>query len=522
MTDGEILRLVVNMPRRRGKSSICSVAWFCWAWIKQPHLRWRFMSYRHDLSIRDSMKCRDIIRSNWYQRYWPLELREDQDSKQVFGNEKTGERRSGTIGAGVVGFGAHINVADDPHDYEVSPSATSIENDCSAWINGVHRSVNDPRTARFLVVMQRLRENDLSGRLIHADYEHLCLPEEYEKTRAFFTKEEAAKSKERDPIVMTKIQRERPEVRIGNVVINVRDPRKEDGELLSPERYPREIVEREKRQSASVFAAQNQQRPHPAEGTIITLKMFRYFRQENREGQPTFVLHVAPDRVRYYSVAQCVWFQTIDTAMKEKETNDRTAVCTWALTPGADLLLYDCWAYRIAVPYQMAALDNLARGRCVWMADKQEFIDLDPWPRPLLFQAVEDAASGIGLIQEGMARGRPFKRLSADRDPMAKVAPLADDYASGKVFHLEGAAWVSDYEEEALGFPHAQFKDRLMAASYGGYLKRHDAILKQHLNHDLVLSDRETAMRAEELRKQRQNVIPIRVNGGVVMLEYED
>ena len=481
------------------------------------------MSYRHDLSVRDSMKCRDIIKSNWYQRYWPLELREDQDSKQVFGNEKTGERRSGTLGAGVVGFGAHILVADDPHDYEASPSATAFENDCNVWINGVHRSVNDPRTARFLVVMQRLRENDLSGRLIRGDYEHLCLPEEYEKTRVFFNKEDAAKSKERDPIVMTKIQRERPVVRIGNVVINVRDPRKEDGELLSPVRYPREIVDREKRQGAYAFAAQNQQRPHPAEGTIITLNMFRYFRQEDREGNPTFVLQVAPDRVRYFPIARCVFFQTIDTAMKEKETNDRTAVCTWALTPEGDLLLYDCWANRIAVPYQMAALDHLARGRCVWRPDTREFMDLEPWPRTLLFQAVEDAASGIGLIQEGMAKGRPFKRLSADKDPMVKVAPLAADYASGKVFHLEGAAWVSDYEEEAIGFPHAQFKDRLIAASYGAYLKRHDAILKQPLNRDLVLSDYEAAMQAENFRRNRfdDNKARIQTPGGEIVVEYE-
>ncbi len=371
--------------------------------------------------------------------------------------------------------------------------------------------------------MQRLASNDLSGYLLRNDlgYDFLVLPKEYEVTRVFFTKEDAAKSKERDPIVMTKIQRERPVVPLGKVIINVRDPRKEDGELLSPERYPREVVEQEKRASAYEFASQNQQRPHPLEGTIITEKMFRYFSQEHREGRPTFVLQVAPDRMRYYPVAQCVWFQTIDTAMKEKETNDRTAVvCTWALTPGADLLLYDCWAYRIAVPYQMAALDHLQRGKCIWMPETSEFVDLDPWPRALAFQAVEDAASGIGLIQEGMAKGRPFKRLAADRDPMAKVAPLADDYASGKVFHLEGAAWVSDYEEEALGFPHAQFKDRIIAASYGGYLKRHDAILKQHLNRDVVLSDREMATRTEELRRERREEKVIEIGGH--RIEFDD
>lgn len=239
---------------------------------------------------------------------------------------------------------------------------------------------------------------------------------------------------------------------------------------------------------------------------------------------PTFILQVAPDKVRYYPISVCRFFQTIDTALKDKEENDRTACCTWALTPGFDLLLYDCWAYRISVPYQMKALDHLNVGRCLWLADRSEFVALEPWPKPLLFQALEEAASGIGLIQEGMARGRPFKPLKADKNPMEKIAPLAADYAAGKVYHLEGAAWVSDYEEEALGFPHAAKDDRFIAASFAAVLKRHDIILKQHVDRELVLSDRETAMQAEELRKARldQNVIAIKVKGGEVMVPYED
>ncbi len=67
-------------------------------------------------------------------------------------------------------------------------------------------------------------------------YEHLCLPMEYEGPRKITS--------------------------IGFV-----DPRKEQGELLFPERFPRDVVERDKKiMGPYAVAGQFQQRPSPAEG----------------------------------------------------------------------------------------------------------------------------------------------------------------------------------------------------------------------------------------------------------------
>jgi hypothetical protein len=45
-----------------------AVFWPAWVWIDHPESRWLFSSYREPLAIRDSLKCRRLIESDWYQQ----------------------------------------------------------------------------------------------------------------------------------------------------------------------------------------------------------------------------------------------------------------------------------------------------------------------------------------------------------------------------------------------------------------------------------------------------------------------
>src|ERR1700752_4783317 len=67
---GEIRNLLINVPPRHAKSLLVSVFWPVWEWIRWPHRRWLFSSYAAQLSIRDSLKCRRLIDSPWYQSNW--------------------------------------------------------------------------------------------------------------------------------------------------------------------------------------------------------------------------------------------------------------------------------------------------------------------------------------------------------------------------------------------------------------------------------------------------------------------
>ena len=94
VVNGDIRRLIINIPPRHMKSITAAVALPAWAWIDNPSKRFLFASYAGSLSVRDSVKCRRLIASRWYQENFGhiFQLTGDQNQKQRFENDKTGMR----------------------------------------------------------------------------------------------------------------------------------------------------------------------------------------------------------------------------------------------------------------------------------------------------------------------------------------------------------------------------------------------------------------------------------------------
>lgn len=96
VTSGEIKRLLVNVPPGCMKSLLTGVIWPAWEWGPRNMQAMRYLGTAHkqDLAVRDSTKCRRLIRSEWFQRLWAVQLTGDQDAKTKFENIKTGFRES--------------------------------------------------------------------------------------------------------------------------------------------------------------------------------------------------------------------------------------------------------------------------------------------------------------------------------------------------------------------------------------------------------------------------------------------
>src|SRR5215470_2701668 len=112
---GEIRNLLINVPPRHMKSLLVSVFWPCWEWIHWPHRRWLYSSYAAQLSIRDSLKCRRLIESRWYQANWSsrFTLTSDQNQKSRFENDKSGYGLSTSVGGAATGEGGDRVICDD-------------------------------------------------------------------------------------------------------------------------------------------------------------------------------------------------------------------------------------------------------------------------------------------------------------------------------------------------------------------------------------------------------------------------
>lgn len=266
---GELQQLIINIPPRLLKSLMTAVFWPAWDWLDNPHLRWLFATYAKDLTLRDSVKMRRLIESpggategTIFQRLGymkvlqmlpvdPWELTGDQNVKGRYENTKTGLRLASSVGGLATGEGGDRIVVDDPTSADEAASDTKREA-ANEWYDGTMSTRgNDPRTAAFVIVMQRLHEEDLTGHVLEqapGDWHHLCLPAQYDPKHTFVYPKS---------------------VKIGTLTL-AGDQRTKPGELLEPVRLSEAELKKKKKKLGSYgYAGQMQQLPAPAEGGMF-------------------------------------------------------------------------------------------------------------------------------------------------------------------------------------------------------------------------------------------------------------
>ena len=112
---GKISRLLVNIPPSCSKSTILAVLWPAWLFSIQPDAEIVCFSYSQALAMRDSVACRELIRSPWYQSLFPnIQASQDDDSKVFFRLVTGGSRRISTPSATATGLHPRYIIIDDP------------------------------------------------------------------------------------------------------------------------------------------------------------------------------------------------------------------------------------------------------------------------------------------------------------------------------------------------------------------------------------------------------------------------
>ena len=247
VTKGDIKRLLINVPPGCMKSLLAGVLWPAWEWGPQgrPGLRYLGTAHKQDLGVRDNLKCRRLIQSEWYQARWPMKLTGDQNAKTKFENDHTGFREAMAFTSMTGSRGDRI-ILDDPLSVDHANSDADLRAAELTFTEALPTRVNNDDSA-IVVIMQRLHEKDTAGIILKRDlgYVHLCLPMRFEAERKCVTS------------------------------IGFEDPRTYDGELLFPERFPEATVSGlEKTMGSYAAAGQLQQRPAPREGGMFKRAWF--------------------------------------------------------------------------------------------------------------------------------------------------------------------------------------------------------------------------------------------------------
>lgn len=285
----ELSDLVVNVPPGTSKSTISSILFPVYAWITKPETKFLMTSYSESLSVDFARRSLNLMTSEWFKARWPHVQIEDETraNLKLYVNTIGGKRVSTMMGGEATGKHADILIADDPHKPEdLEGDADSVKEAVNKawrrWVNTFSTRRVDAETFRRIVVMQRLHEEDIAGRMLkEATTVHLCLPMLYEPERHCKTK-------------------------WGE------DWRTEEGELLCPRRFPATVMAKEKeRMTPRAFASQHQQRPAPAEGGLLKREYFGN------------LWPILPPSLRMY--------MSVDCNLKERKDTDRAIIQVWGV-----------------------------------------------------------------------------------------------------------------------------------------------------------------------------------------------
>ena len=170
------------MPPRTLKSELVNVFFSVYCWVLKDSIQIISSSYSSTLSTSLSTQARRLIESDWFIEHFPdVAISKDENTKTKYTTPNGGLRYSTSTGGTVTGMGGDIIIIDDPQNPQLARSEVEREN-ANVFFNETLRSrLNNPDKGVFIIIMQRLHENDLTGMLLNKEpenWEHICLPAE--------------------------------------------------------------------------------------------------------------------------------------------------------------------------------------------------------------------------------------------------------------------------------------------------------------------------------------------------------
>ncbi len=408
ISQGQLTRLQINEPPGCMKSLVVSVFWPAWEWgpLGRADLRYLTTSFAEANVIRDAVRMRRLVKSEWYQTLWPdVQIVRDQDAKSKFENTKMGFRE-GRPFASLTGGRGDREIIDDPHSTETAESEAERATAGRIFRESVPLRLNDAVKSAIVVIMQRLHERDICGVIdeLMLPYEKLILPMEFEAERRCVT------------------------------CIGFTDPRSQEGELLFPERFPRQAVERDKIPLGPYgTAGQFQQRPAPREGGHFKKHWFE-------------IVDAAPAGGRYVRA----W----DLAAS-KDGGDYTVGLLMKVAHGIYYII-DVNRFR-GSPHDVDRAIETSADQDVAVCGEAN----------VRFRLPQDPGQA-GKSQKGshaqLLAGHTFRILPATGDKTVRAQPLASQAEAGNVKLLR-APWNATFLDELAAFPNAAHDDQVDAAS---------------------------------------------------------
>jgi predicted phage terminase large subunit-like protein len=482
VTEGEIKRLLINIPFRSGKSLVTSVCWPAWVWSRGEtshtsgaNVGFLCASYGHSLSLQHSNLTRRLILSPWYQERWShrFKLRMDQNTKTQFDNDKKGYRISTSVGGVLLGIGAAILCADDPENTEQVESEAELAAALTWWREFSTTRLNDQEKTAIVVNMQRLSQADISGEILDKDMNgewcHFCVPMRYDWQRHCITvlgwQDPRGLDDDGEPLVVigqdgARIARDAEALRILNNEC--------EGSLMWPERFPEHRLK----------AIEAEMGPHMAAGRLQQSPMAKGGSIFKREWWQLWDPPRGPNGQQMFPAMDYV-IGSVDSAYTTAEENDPTGFVAFGVFTNPQdgqrrIILVGAWRKHLAFsadrsliewrPYESSAQNGYA----LWCQRTQQYWGLLEWLQYSCRRykidklLIESKASGISAATEMRNRfGREnwsVQLCTPKGDKLARAYAAQPTFAQQLVY-APNKDWAEEVITEMSLFPHGRRDD---------------------------------------------------------------
>ena len=395
VANGELKRLIINMPPRHTKSEFASYILPAWFLGRYPDKKIIQTAHTAELAVGFGRKVRNLVNSSDFKKIFPnVSLQADSKAAGRWNTNKGGEYFAIGVGGAVTGKGADLLIIDDPHsEQEGASSDINVFNKTYEWYTSGPRQRLQPKGS-IVVVMTRWHDKDLTGQLVDA----------------------SIKRGGADQWEVIELPALLP-----------------SGNPLWSEFWKLEELEALRAElPTSKWMAQYQQDPTAEEGAIVKREWWRDW--------------------EYQEPPKCEFvIQSWDTAFLKSQRADYSACTTWGVFYREDedtgqlapqIILLDAHKSRLEFPelkqramecYQSYKPDAfIVEGKAAGM--------------PLIFEL---RAMGIPVQEYTPSRGN---------DKIARVNAVADLFSSGVVWAPQ-TRWAEEVIEEFAAFPNAEHDD---------------------------------------------------------------
>jgi predicted phage terminase large subunit-like protein len=414
--DGEITRLIINIPPGYTKTEEVVISFTAWCLAKYPDSKFIHSSYSDDLAVTNSATIRDIIRSKRFQDMWPMQVRDDTAAKKRWFTEHGGGMHAVSSGGQITGFRAGrmrdgfsgAILIDDPLKPDDAYSDTS-RNRVNNRFTNTFKSRLAVETVPIIIIMQRLHEDDLTGFLLAGGsgekWHHLEIPVEITDDREYPAEYTHGVPVEFDfePGPLWDYKHNEAEIRI-----------------LKADEY--------------TYASQYDQRPAPLGGGLFKRDWWKFY-----EGFDPARNQLIKGEGDYTPLMYKTIFA--DTAQKVKEIHDYSVFQCWGKGLDGNIYLLD----QMRGKWEAPDLQTNFMQFC----ERHDFV-MGKVAMGVRARRVEDKVSGTGLIQAvNKIKGMDWVTgIQRDKDKVSRAMSGAPSIAQGKVFLPANAPWLGEYLAE--------------------------------------------------------------------------